>query len=169
VRQNELKAALEQQIVIETASSGDLAVGSKNNFMHLETGSAVPDGSSPTALLVDLDRLRDVTDNEPVRMRRLVDIYLSQTASMLDELGAAIQSNSSEDIARLAHKLVGSSISCGVQAFTHPLRELEQLGRGGDLSRSSALLEEVRHKFPGVRSAFDKFLSSIPSPAAMIV
>ena len=141
------------------------------NAVEKKRDSPIPEGRclSTDAVLVDLNRLRDVTDNEPARIRRLVDIYLTQTAPMLDELGAAIQSNSSAEIVRLAHKLVGSSSSCGVQAFTRPLRELEQLGHGGDLSRASALLEEVRHKFPGVRTAFDNFLRTMPTPAAMVV
>ena len=130
-----------------------------------ETDLPLPAGRcrSSEELLVDLDQLRDVTDNEPAGMRRLVDIYLTQTAPMLDELGAAIQSRSREEIARLAHKLVGSSISCGVQAFTHPLRELEQLGHSNDLSRANALLDEVRLKFPSVQNAFDQLLQSLPN------
>ena len=64
----------------------------------------------------------------------------------------------------IAHKLVGSSISCGVQAFTLPLRELERLGHGGDLSKANALFDDIRHKFPAVRSAFDQFLETMPNP-----
>ena len=130
-----------------------------------ETDSAIPTGPRPVSeeVLVDIDQLRDVTDNEPARIRRLVDIYLTQTAPMLDELGAAIQSNSREDIARLAHKLVGSSISCGVQAFTQPLRELERLGNEGDLSGASPLFDDLRHEFPRVKNAFDQFLQTIPA------
>jgi hypothetical protein len=59
--------------------------------------------------------------------------------------------------------LVGSSLSCGVQAFTQPLRELEQLGHGSDFSRASSLLDDVRHKFPRVQRAFEQFLQTIPA------
>ena len=55
-------------------------------------------------------------------MRRLVGLYLTQAAPMLDELNVAIQSKATGEVARLAHKLVGSSVSCGVQAFTQPFQ-----------------------------------------------
>jgi CheY-like chemotaxis protein/HPt (histidine-containing phosphotransfer) domain-containing protein len=130
-----------------------------------ESDSPIPTfpGSASDEVLVDIDQLRDITDNEPDRMRRLIDIYLTQAAPMLDELNAAIQANSSGEVSRLAHKLVGSSISCGVQAFTQPLRELERLGNEGDLSRANALFEDVRHQLPRVQGAFDEFLETVPN------
>jgi HPt (histidine-containing phosphotransfer) domain-containing protein len=81
---------------------------------------------------------------------------------MLDELSAAIQTKSTGEVARLAHKLVGSSVSCGVQAFTQPLRELERLGKKDDLAGANPLFDDLRHKFPRVKSAFDQFLQTIP-------
>ncbi len=143
VRQSELKTALERSAVVETNSSEE-------------------DEPLSGKLVVDIDRFRDVADNEPAMMRKLVGMYLTQTAPMLDDLHAAIETNSSGDVARLAHKLVGSSMSCGVEAFTEPLRELERLGRQGDLTGANALLDNVRHEFPRVQNAFDQFLETIP-------
>jgi signal transduction histidine kinase/DNA-binding response OmpR family regulator len=130
-----------------------------------ETNSPIPTFPrfASQDVLIDIDQLRDVTDNEPDRMRRLIDIYLTQATPMLDELNAAIQINSSGEVGRLAHKLVGSSISCGVQAFTQPLRELERLSREGDLSEANALFNDVRQGFPRVQNAFEQFLQSIPA------
>jgi HPt (histidine-containing phosphotransfer) domain-containing protein len=148
VRDRELKTALERCLVIEATSS--------------ETISPAPNESSSTEALVDLDRLRDITDNEPARLRRLIGLYLTQAAPMLDDIDAAIRTNSSGDVARLAHKLVGSSMSCGVQAFTQPLQELQRISSEGDLSQANALFDNVRDKFPRVQSAFDQFLQTIP-------
>ena len=113
--------------------------------------------------LVDLDRLRDVTDDDPERIRRLVDIYLTQAVPLLAALQAAIETNSGDDLARAAHKLVGSSISCGMQAFTEPLRELERLGHAGDLIGTAALFDQVRQTFPRVRIFLDQFLQNLPA------
>ena len=130
-----------------------------------ETHSAILARPRPSSgdTLVNIGQLRDVADNEPAKMRRLIDIYLAQAAPMLDELNAAIQTNSSGEVSRLAHKLVGSSISCGVEAFTQPLRELERLGNEGDLSGANALFEEVSDQFPRVRGVFDEFLQTVPN------
>jgi signal transduction histidine kinase/CheY-like chemotaxis protein/HPt (histidine-containing phosphotransfer) domain-containing protein len=148
VRRKELKAALERH--------GEIAA------------IAVVDSSAKSEplseeLLLDLDRLRDVTDDDPDRMRQLVDLYLTQTGPMLDGLNEAIQTNSSGDVARIAHKLVGSSVSCGVEAFTQSLRELERLGHEGNLSGAHALFDDVRDKFPRVQSVFTQFVQTLQS------
>jgi HPt (histidine-containing phosphotransfer) domain-containing protein len=96
-------------------------------------------------------------------MQQLIDLYLTQTVPMLDSLNEAIQTNSSGDVARIAHKLVGSSVSCGVEAFTQSLRELERLGHEGNLSGAHALFDDVRHKFPRVQSVFTQFVQTLQS------
>jgi HPt (histidine-containing phosphotransfer) domain-containing protein len=112
---------------------------------------------------VDLDRLRDVNDDDPERIRRLVDIYLTQAVTLLADLQAAIETKSADGLARAAHKLVGSSISCGVQAFTEPLRKLERLGQAGDLTGAGALFDQVRQTFPRVRIFLNQFLQDLPA------
>ena len=161
VGRSELKATLERHSKIQRSGAADSST--KPERAHPEADSARSETSSSEEVLVDIDRLRDVTDNEPARMRRLIDLYLTQAAPMLNELDAAIQAKAGGDVARLAHKLVGSSISCGVQAFTQPLRELERIGHEGDVSRANALFDDVRRNFPRVQSAFNQFLETIPS------
>ena len=157
VRRNELKAALDRHGEIQPNGVADSSAKSES-----ETISVRSDTSSSDEVLVDLDQLRDVTDDEPERMQQLIDLYLTQAVPMLDGLKEAIQTNSSGDVARIAHKLVGSSVSCGVEAFTQPLRELERLGHEGDLSGARALFEDVRHKFPRVQKCLHP-ISSKPS------
>ena len=115
--------------------------GGSTRSASLSAGSSRPTTApSPGEPLVDLEQLRDITDDEPDRMQQLIDLYLAQAVPMLDGLDEAIQSNASGDVARIAHKLVGSSLSCGVEAFTQPLRELERLGHEGDLSGGKRLI-----------------------------
>lgn len=112
---------------------------------------------------MDLDRLRDVNDDDPERIRRLVDMYFTQAVPLLADLQVAIETNSGDALARAAHKLVGSSISCGVKAFTGPLRKLEQLGHTGDLTGAAALFDQVRQAFPRVRILLNQFLQDLPA------
>ena len=140
VRRAELQAALQRQTGLEPI---------------------IP-ASVPVEMLVDLEQLRDVTDDEPERMHRLIDLYLTDAVTMLEGLNQAIQTEASANVARLAHKLVGSSLSCGVEALTQPLRELERLGQAGDLSGAPALFADVRYKFPQVQNAFTQFKQTLP-------
>ncbi len=111
-------------------------------------------------VLVDFDQLRDISDDEPDRMKRLIDLYVTEAGLMLDGLQVAIGSNAGGEVARIAHKLVGSSMTCGVEALTKPLRELEQLGKTGDLSGASDIFDNIRDKFPRVQNVFNRFLET---------
>ncbi|MDQ6656019.1 MAG: response regulator [Verrucomicrobiota bacterium] len=146
VRRADLKAALDR-------------------FVEVEPIAAAPNAPAPESIveetLVDLDQLRDVADDEPERLKRLIDLYVTEAGLMVDGLHAAIETNSSGDVARLAHKLVGSSLTCGVEAFTKPLRELERLGKAGDLAGAPALIDDVRYKFPRVQNVFTRFVQTI--------
>ncbi len=155
VRTDALKAALERCCLVDNRFTAGTAKANQGESFNL------PNESSLAEPIVDTDQLRDITDDEPARIRQLIDIYLTQTAPMLNELDAAIQGKAADDVARLAHKLIGSSVSCGVEAFTQPLRELERLGNERDLSGADVLFEDLRSKFPRVKNAFAEFLATI--------
>ena len=80
-----------------------------------------------------------------------------------ERIGQAVQTNSSGEVARIAHELVGCSVCRGVEGFTRPLRELERLAHEGDLSGAHALLADVRQKFPRVQSAFTRLVRTLPT------
>ena len=112
--------------------------------------------------LVDVERLRDVTDDDPDQMRRLANIYLTQAVPLLEELESAVRAGSGGEVARVAHKLLGASVSCGVLALARPLRGLERLGHDGDLSGANALFADVRDNFPRVQRFLGEFLETLP-------
>jgi HPt (histidine-containing phosphotransfer) domain-containing protein len=93
--------------------------------------------------LLDLERLREVTDADPERMRGLIDMYLAQAAEITTKLEHALKTESSQDIYKLAHKLCGASSSCGMNALIAPLRQLEQCGKTGNLSDAARHFSEA--------------------------
>ncbi len=161
VRRNELKAALNRYREIQTTPRADSSVEPDYDAANSLPVSALSDLSLSEGLLVDVDRLRDVADDDPDRMQQLIGLYLTQAVPMLEGL-EAIQANSSGDVARIAHKLVGSSVSCGVEAFTHPLHELERLGHEGDLTEARILFDEIHRKFPRVQRILTQLATNPP-------
>jgi CheY-like chemotaxis protein/HPt (histidine-containing phosphotransfer) domain-containing protein len=157
VREIELKAALACCNKIAAGQVSDSSAKEPSLPAHFEKAPAPIKIPSSEETLVDFDQLLDVSGGEPDRMRRLMELYVTQTGPMLDGLTDAIDNNCSVDVARIAHKLIGSSLSCGVEAFTSPLRALERLGEEGQLAGAFALLEDVRYKFPRVQNAFSQF------------
>jgi CheY-like chemotaxis protein len=147
VRRDELKVALDRH-------------------SQIHPPAAAPDKPSSLAgeILVDMNRLREVAHDQADQLQELIDLYLVEAGPMLDGLGQAIQTNSSVEVARIAHEFVGCSLFCGVEAFTQPLRALERLGQQGNLSGADALLADVRHKFPRVQSAFTQLVQTLQTP-----
>lgn len=144
VRRNELKVALDRHGQIRPIA-------------------AAPDKLSTSAgeILVDIHHLREVAHGQADQLQELINLYLVEAGPMLDGLGQAIRSNSSGEVARIAHEFVGCSLFCGVEAFTQPLRALERLAQEGNLSGADALLADVCHKFPRVQSAFTQLVQTL--------
>ncbi len=93
------------------------------------------------------DRTREITYDEKDQMQHLIDLYLIETAPMLDGLGEAIQTSSSGEVARITHESVGCSLCWGAEAFTLPLCELERLAHAGDLPGHTRCLPIFARKF----------------------
>jgi CheY-like chemotaxis protein/HPt (histidine-containing phosphotransfer) domain-containing protein len=83
---------------------------------------------------VDMQRLMEVSDDDPEKLRELVSLFLVQSEDLLKKLGAAIQSGAAKEVTQLAHQYIGASASCGMTAIVSPLEELERMGRSGLLS-----------------------------------
>jgi PAS domain S-box-containing protein len=108
--------------------------------------SLVPSDESP----VDLKRLLEMADDDPTEMRELAGLYLEQAKELVTSLGTAIQSGSAAEAETLAHKLAGSSTTCGMTALVAPLREIERQGHdrqlGGDIPFTTVLHQLDRIK-----------------------
>ena len=92
-------------------------------------------------------------------LRELIDLYLAKADELLNDMQAAIEVGAAEDVKRLAHRLVGSSVVCGVTAMVEPLRALEQRGRDGQLSDASLLLAQTVQQLEVCRRLLAEYLA----------
>jgi hypothetical protein len=105
------------------------------------------------------DRTRKITYDDKDQMQELIDLYLVETAPMLDGLGEAIQTSSSGEVARITRELVGSSLysvypTVGRIGTTRPRRRPPG---------AHALLTDIRQRVPLVRSAFTQPVQTLPT------
>lgn len=107
---------------------------------------------------VDLSRLNDVCGGHPERVKELVDLYVSQTAEMLEGLQAAVAAASADEVARLAHKCAGSSAACGVNGLARLLRELEARAKSGALDGAQDSVDQAREHFVRARKIFEQYV-----------
>ena len=104
-----------------------------------------------TETLVDLGQLRDAADGDPAEMRLLATLFLEQADELMPRLAEALAEGSAKEVNSLAHKLAGSSASCGMAALVPVLRALEQMGKTGDLRVAGECHERVLTTFERTR------------------
>jgi len=138
VKAGELQAALDRarQALADRVDNA----GSPN------TSGAVPDKpgakAQPPAAEPDLEagnppvevaRLVDISDGDAEQIRELVMLYRTQANEIVNSMEAAIRSGSAHELEQLAHKGLGISANCGMTAVVAAFKELQDLGRQGDL------------------------------------
>jgi CheY-like chemotaxis protein len=119
-----------------------------------------PDLPTASDAPVDLERLFEITGSDAEMYRQIVRDYLEQAGEILSDMALAIEDRSAKEVRELAHKLCGSSGSCGMQSIVSPLRRLEQLGREGQLEGAHELHQEAVRQLNHIR----RFLAATPPP-----
>jgi HPt (histidine-containing phosphotransfer) domain-containing protein len=99
-----------------------------------------------------MDRLNELTDGKP---RELVDLYLVQAEELLQGIDEALAAKASVRLAELAHKLCGSSATCGMTGIVPTLHQLEDLASANQLAECAAPSAEARRQFTLLREYFD--------------
>jgi HPt (histidine-containing phosphotransfer) domain-containing protein len=69
------------------------------------------------------------------------------------ELRAAVDGRDAETARRVAHTLKSNGATFGAQPFSELCRELEALGRSGELDAAPALLQRAEEEWGRVREA----------------
>ncbi len=109
--------------------------------------------------LLDVELLDEIAVIGVDGLREIIDMYLTKADELLTDLQAAIEVGAAEDVKRLAHRLAGSSVVCGVTAMIQPLRALEQRGREGQLSDAEQLLAQAVRRLEMCRRLLAEYLA----------
>jgi CheY-like chemotaxis protein/HPt (histidine-containing phosphotransfer) domain-containing protein len=131
----------------------------------VESGTVTASSETP----VDMERLMEVTANNPEKTHRLLTTFLKQAAEIGEGLNIAIQSGSSRDVRLLAHKFNGASSSLGMVAVVPALSQLEQLGEDGEVAGMAEAYAEFLNQLERVRQFIEEFSRSrVPSGAVAV-
>jgi PAS domain S-box-containing protein len=114
--------------------------------------------SEPTSATIDwsvLDGLHELQEEgEPDFVQEMIDLYLSNTPSLIESIRQAITQNQAEALRHAAHTLKGNSNSLGAKQMGVLSLELEKIGHGGVLDGAGSLLANLEREFERVRQAF---------------
>ncbi|HEX5790926.1 MAG TPA: response regulator [Luteolibacter sp.] len=132
------------------------ALGFSNSTPDPEVSVAVP---APPQLgdaepAVDFERLREVTGDDPGLLQEISRQYLEQAEEILDEMEDAIHCGDHDRISKLAHKLAGSSATCGMVGVVAQLRAIEAL-KSNQIAPVVALHQQCKMGLMRIRQALE--------------
>jgi CheY-like chemotaxis protein len=112
---------------------------------------------SEAGAAIDIKMLQASTDRNPEFMQDMINLYLDQSTQLLAALRDAAIASRTEETARIAHTLIGSSLTFGMQAVVPPLRSIESAAKQGQLADSERYLGEATSQLGRIRD----FLHSV--------
>jgi len=96
-------------------------------------------------------QLEETTDAEFVS--ELVDTYCEETPRLIADLQQALRRGDAETFRRSAHSIKSSSASFGALDFAAQARELEMIGKAGDLTGAAAQVARLSRAYQQVEHA----------------
>ncbi len=88
----------------------------------------------------------------------LISTYLEEIPALLATLEQSLAQNNAEAFRRAAHSIKSSSASMGAMDFSAQARELEMIGKSGDLSQAAEKLNRLVADYPELEQALKNLL-----------
>jgi HPt (histidine-containing phosphotransfer) domain-containing protein len=105
--------------------------------------------------ILDRKSLRLIRDlqrpGRPDLVKKVVEIYLRDTPTLLESLEAAIEADDPDTVFRVAHSLKSSSAHVGARSLAAVARDIEMLGRERSLAEARQLLATVGSSYAEVK------------------
>ena len=114
--------------------------------------------NTPSSQPVDIERFEQITDGNKDVLKQLSEDYLKQAEEIISSIQQDIESRSMESVRRQAHKLRGSSTTCGITIVVEPLRKLEHPLVDSDFDTAEELLQEIKNGLEEVRIFLNDYL-----------
>lgn len=169
IEEEALKTALERWVPIAMKQStmktpipaATAPAVTTNNKSEVVNPTPSPPPSADQPPPVDLKRLSRITGGDGAKLRMLTKLYLEQSQELMTGLENAVRDRSAKDVEFLAHKCCGASANCGANTIVAPLRELEKMGREGQLDNAEKFLYQAKQQLTAIQTYLDNYLKSI--------
>jgi len=101
-----------------------------------------------------LDNIRALSrDDGDALVHKVIAAYVGDTPRQLHALRQALGEGDAESVRRVAHGLKSASANVGAAHLSSLCRELEQLGRSGNVDSGGPLLSDLEREFRSVRQS----------------
>ncbi|MDT5122165.1 MAG: two-component system, sensor histidine kinase and response regulator [Acidobacteriota bacterium] len=136
----------------------------QGNLSAIQHVPAVPTATATAddSALVDVVCLTDIAST-PEKLKRIIALYLLHTGERLEELKTALSQESASDVYAIAHKCLGSSLTCGMTAIVPALTELQRMGQAGDLVGAADQFNAAQTAFQKLKPFLELYLERLPA------
>jgi HPt (histidine-containing phosphotransfer) domain-containing protein len=100
-----------------------------------------------------LDTLKETIGGDEAFFAELVESFLDDAPHLLEDLRAAIDTSDAGGARLAAHSLKSLGRDFGATTLAEQCKQLEQMGKAGDVSGAEALLIDAEAEFEAVRVA----------------
>jgi len=128
-----------------------------------ENQSDEPMVNTPPSILsdeqvFDVEVLRELLGDEMGQIREITSAFITDTAEQLIQLQTAIDTDDAKQAAAISHRLKGSSASIGGNELARITKNMEILGKEGELERLAALMPNLQESFSQLNDVITKKL-----------
>ncbi len=125
---------------------------------------------STIATAIDLTALRKIQAlqrrDAPDILTKVIGLYEKAVPRLLQDMHAALKSSDGELLQQAAHSLKSSSASLGAMACAESCRQLEDIGRSGEISAASAQLDTLEFEVDVALAALRQHIETAKNRAA---
>jgi HPt (histidine-containing phosphotransfer) domain-containing protein len=100
----------------------------------------------------DLGTLRELRDIMDQDFDELIEAYLSDTRTRIDDVRVAVIAKDTYQLRELAHSLKGSCSNIGAVTLAQWCQKAENMAKEGELEGVSDVVDEIQRQFAAVRS-----------------
>ena len=118
---------------------------------RIEAGVSPQTG--PDTPIVDPEALLSRLDGDAELLQQLIDIFLTESKPMLEEVADAVKRGDAGSLERAAHKLKGAISVFGAAKVVGAAQALEKMGKEWDLGEARHALRELEGQMAGLEAA----------------
>ena len=108
----------------------------------------------------DLEPVRTMVAGNEELLRELLEMYLGESQSLLEEIATAVEAQDAETLQRSGHTLAGASRSVGANVVSEVAQKIQQVGDDGPFEEAQEQLTQLRAAVDGVTDVMKAYLSS---------
>jgi HPt (histidine-containing phosphotransfer) domain-containing protein len=102
-----------------------------------------------------LDSLLEAVGGDGEFLAELLDTYFADSPQQFAAMHKALEDENPDEFRRAAHSLKSNSANFGAMGLSERAKQLEQLGKEGQLENAAIPLEEAEAEYMNVKSALE--------------